>query len=95
MPSDASAEIATEVVTNCSSLVEWLSSTRVPKGLAKAERELAAAADVYLNAAVAFRSLEDADENERRDRSDACARLLGQGDNHVETFAAALAKKLR
>ena len=95
MPFDTSAEIESEVITNCSSLIEWLSSTRIPKGLAKAERELAAAAGVYLDAAVAYRSLVDADEYQRQARSNACATLLEQGDHHVETFAAALAKKLR
>ncbi len=95
MPSEAFAEVASEVVTACVSLAEWLSSTRVPRGLTKVEGELGAAAGVYLNAAVAFRSLENADGRQRQARSNACATLLEQGDDHVETFVAGLAKKLR
>jgi len=95
MPSEAFAEVASAVVNACCSLAEWLSSTRVPRGLAKAEGELGAAARVYWNAAIAFRSLGDEDEYQRQSRSNACATLLKQGDFHVETFVAGLAKKLR
>ena len=93
-PSEASAAVASEVVAACGSLAGWLSSARAPRGFGKAEGELGAAAGVYRNAAVAFRSLEDADGNQRRARSNACLALLEQGDHHVEIFAEALAKKL-
>lgn len=95
MPSEASAEVASEVVTGCDSLTGWLSSTRVPRGLAKAEGELGAAAGVYRNAAVVYRNLGDADGYQRWARSNACAKLLEQGGYHVETFLAAAAKRLR
>jgi hypothetical protein len=62
--------------------------------LAKAGGELGAAAGVYRNAAVAFKSLADVDGDQRGARANACATLLEQGDHHVETFVAALAKKL-
>jgi hypothetical protein len=94
MPSEASAEVASEVVTGCDSLAGWLNSTRVPKGLGKAEGELGAAAGVYRNAAIVYRNLENVDGYQRRARSNACAALLEQGDYHVEAFVVALAKRL-
>ena len=86
--------VASQVVTSCSNLSGWLSASHPPRGFAKAGGELGAAAGVYRNAAVAFRSLADADTDQRQVRSDACATLLEQGDHHVETFVGALAKKL-
>lgn len=93
-PSEASGEVASEVVTGCDGLTQWMSSNRAPRGLGKAEAELGAAAGVYRNAAVVYRNLEDVDEHQRWVRSNACARLLEQGDYHVETFVAAVAKRL-
>lgn len=93
-PYEASTAVASEVVIACGSLAGWLSSARAPRGFGKAEGELGAAAGVYRNAAVAFRSLEDADGDQRRARSNACLALLEQGDHHVDIFAEALAKKL-
>ena len=55
---------------------------------------MGAAAGVYRNAAVAFKSLADVEGVQRKARSRACATLLEQGDHHVELFVAALAKKL-
>ena len=86
--------VAAQVVSACASLSGWLNSSHPPRGFAKAGGELGAAAGVYRNAAVAFRSLADADTDQRQVRSNACVTLLEQGDHHVETFVAALAKKL-
>jgi hypothetical protein len=94
-PFDAFAEVASELVAACGSLAEWLGGTRGPRGFAKAEAELGAAAGVYLNAAVAVRRLEEVDGYKRLARSNACAMLLAQGDHHVDSFLAAVAKKLR
>ena len=94
-PSDAFGEVASEVVAACGSLAEWLAGTRGPRGFAKAEAELGAAAGVYLNAAVAVRRLEEVDGRKRLARSNACAMLLTQGDHHVDSFLAAVVKKLR
>lgn len=86
--------VATQVVSACASLNGWLTSSHPPRGFARAGGELGAAAGVYRNAAVAFRSLADVDGDQRQARSTACAALLDQGDHHVESFAGALAKKL-
>ena len=87
--------VASNVVSACSDLNDWLrSSGHAPRGFAKAGGELGAAAGVYRNAAVAFKSLADVDGDQRAARSNACATLLEQGDHHVEIFVAALAKKL-
>jgi len=94
IPSEASADIASEVVTGCDSLAGWLNTTRVPRGLRKAEGELGAAAGVYRNAAIVYLNLENVDGDRRSARSNACTRLLEQGDYHVETFVVALAKRL-
>jgi hypothetical protein len=86
--------VAAQVISACASLSGWLRSSHAPRGFAKAGGELGAAAGVYRNAAVAFRSLADVDGDQRHSRSSACATLLEQGDHHVEIFVAALAKKL-
>lgn len=86
--------VAAHVVSACGELSAWLRSSHAPRGLAKAGGELGAAAGVYRNAAVAFKSLADVDGDQRQARSNACATLLEQGDHHVETFVTALAKKL-
>jgi hypothetical protein len=93
-PPETDEAAATQVVSACGSLSGWLRSSHAPKGFAKAGGELGAAAGVYRNAAVAFRSLADVDGDQRQARSTACATLLEQGDHHVEIFVAALAKKL-
>jgi hypothetical protein len=93
-PSDPDEAVASHVMSACSSLNDWLRSGHAPRGFAKAGGELGAAAGVYRNAAVAFRSLADVDGDQREARANACATLLEQGDHHVETFVAALAKKL-
>ena len=82
------------MVSACASLNGWLSSSHAPRGFAKAGGELGAAAGVYRNAAVAFKSLADVDGDQRKARSNACGTLLEQGDHHVDVFVAALAKKL-
>jgi enoyl reductase-like protein len=92
--SEADEVAASQVVSACSNLNDWLRSGHAPRGLAKAGGELGAAAGVYRNAAVAFKSLDDVDGDQREARANACATLLEQGDHHVETFVAALAKKL-
>src|ERR1700722_6519159 len=91
--SEADEAVASHVVSACSDLNDWLRSGHAPRGFAKAGGELGAAAGVYRNAAVAFKSLADTDGDQREARSNACAMLLEQGDHHVETFVAALAKK--
>ena len=85
--------VASQVVSACGSLSGWLRSSHAPRGFAKAGGELGAAAGVYRNAAVAFRSLADVNGDQRQARSTACAKLLEQGDRHVETFASAVAKR--
>jgi hypothetical protein len=94
MPPETATAIASELISACGSLSGWLGSSRAPRGFGKAEGQLGAAAGVYRNAAVAFRSLADADTDQRQVRSNACATLLEQGDHHVETFVRALEKKL-
>ncbi len=86
--------VASQVVTVCAGITKWLSGSQAPKGLRRAAAELGAGAGVYRNAAVAFRSLADADEDQQQVRSRACATLLEQGDHHVEACAGILAKKL-
>jgi hypothetical protein len=93
-PSETVEAVASPVLSACSDLSDWLRSRHPPRGLAKASGELGAAAGVYRNAAVAFKSLADVDGDQREARANACATLLEQGDHHVETFVAALAKKL-
>ena len=93
-PPETDEAVASHVVSACSNLNGWLRSSHPPRGFAKAGGELGAAAGVYRNAAVAFRSLADVDGDQRQARSNACATLLEQGDHHVEIFVAALAKKL-
>jgi hypothetical protein len=93
-PSGTAAAAASEVLNACDGLASWLDSSRAPRGFGKAEGELGAAAGVYRNSAIAFRSLPDTDVDQRRARSNACAALLEQGDYHVETFAEILAKTL-
>ena len=92
--SETDEAVASQVVSACSNLNDWLRSGHPPRGFAKAAGELGAAAGVYRNAAVAFKSLADVDGDQRQARANACAALLDQGDLHIETFAAALAKKL-
>jgi hypothetical protein len=93
-PVEADEAVASQVVSACGSLSGWLRSSHPPRGFAKAGGELGAAAGVYRNAAVAFRSLADVDGDQRQARSNKCAVLLEQGDHHVDLFVAALAKKL-
>ena len=90
----AAAAITTAVVSASAALTDWLSRSRAPRGLGKAEAELGASAGVYRNAAFAFRSLTDAEVEQRQARSIACATMLEQGDHHVEAFTGALAQKL-
>ena len=91
--SETDEAVASHVVSACSNLNDWLRTEHPPRGVAKAGGELGAAAGVYRNAAVTFKSLTDVDGDQREARSKACATLLEQGDHHVETFVAALAKK--
>jgi hypothetical protein len=91
---EADEAVASHVVSACSNLNDWLRSGHAPRGFAKAGGELGAAAGVYRNAAVAFKSLADVEGDQREARSNACATLLQQGDHHVELFVAAVAKKL-
>ena len=93
-PPETDEAVSAQVVSACASLSGWLTSSHPPRGFAKAGGELGAAAGVYRNAAVAFRSLADVAGDQRRARSTACATLLEQGDHHVELFVATLAKKL-
>ena len=89
-PPETDEAVATQVVSACASLSGWLSSSHPPRGFAKAGGQLGAAAGVYRNAAVAFRSLADVDGEQRQARSTACGTLLEQGDHHVEIFVASL-----
>jgi hypothetical protein len=92
--SEADEVVASHVVSACNNLNDWLRSRHAPRGLAKAGGELGAAAGVYRNAAVAFKSLADVEGDQREARANACATLLEQGDDHVDLFFAALTKKL-
>jgi hypothetical protein len=91
---DETAAVADEVIGACAELTDWLRCARAPGGLGKAEGELAAAAGVYKNAAFAFRSLDDAGPDQLDARAVACATMLDQGDDHVESFTATLVRKL-
>lgn len=93
-PPEADEAVASQVIAACTSVNDWLRSAHAPRGLAKAGGELGAAAGVYRNAAVAFRSLTDAKGDQRQARAKACATLLEQGDHHVEMFKSVLVKKL-
>jgi hypothetical protein len=93
-PSETDEAVASNVVSACGKLSGWLRSLHPPRGFAKAGGELGAAAGVYRNAAVTFKSLADVDGDQRQARSNACAALLEQGDHHIDIFVAALAKKL-
>jgi hypothetical protein len=93
-PSETVEAVAPPVLSACSDLNDWLRSRHPPRGLAKASGELGAAAGVYRNAVIAYKSLSDVDGDQREARAKACATLLRQGDHHVEIFVAALAKKL-
>jgi hypothetical protein len=93
-PGETNEAVASQVVSACGSMSGWLRSSHVPRGFAKAGGELGAAAGVYRNAAVAFKSLADVDGDQREARSNACATLLEQGDHHVDVFLAVLAQKL-
>ena len=88
------AALASEVINVCGALTDWLAGVRAPKGLGKAEGELGAVAGVYRNAAMAFRSLADAEVGQLEARSTACATMLDQGDHHVGIFIAILEKKV-
>jgi hypothetical protein len=92
--SETNEGVASHVVSACGELSGWLRSTHAPRGFSKAGGELGAAAGVYRNAAIAFKSLGDVDGVQRQARSNACATLLEQGDHHVDAFLAAVAKKL-
>jgi hypothetical protein len=92
--SETDEAVASNVVSACGKLSDWLRGLHPPRGLAKAAGELGAAAGVYRNAAVAFKSLADVDGDQRQARSNKCGSLLDQGDHHVDLFVAALAKKL-
>ena len=63
--SEADEAVASHVVAACSNLNDWLRSGHAPRGFAKAGGELGAAAGVYRNAAVAFKSLADVDGDQR------------------------------
>lgn len=93
-PPVADESVASQVVSACSKLSGWLRSSHPPRGFGKAGGELGAAAGVYRNAAVAFRSLADVDGDQQAARSAACSKLLEQGDHHVDIFLAAVTKKL-
>jgi hypothetical protein len=88
------ARLKSAVTDACFAITEWLNSSHAPRGLRKAEGELAATAGVYRNAAVAFGSLSDAESDQFEARYKACAKLLQQGDHHVEICLPLLRKKL-
>ena len=90
----AAAAVTTAALSASAALTDWLSRSRAPRGLGTAEAELGASAGVYRNAAFAFRSLTDAEVEQRRARSIVCVTMLEQGDHHVEAFTGALAQKL-
>ena len=62
---EADEAVASHVVSACSNLNDWLRSGHAPRGFAKAGGELGAAAGVYRNAAVAFKSLAEVDGDQR------------------------------
>ena len=90
---DRFPELACNMVDACAALIDWLRKAPAPSGLDNAEGELVAAAGVYRNAAFAFRSLIDAEPDQRDTRLGVCATMLNQGDDHVGGFIATLRKK--
>ena len=82
------------VVRSCDQLASWLTSSKAPRDLGKAEGELGAVAGVYRNAAFAYRSLGDAGEDARRARLAAVAKALEAGDDLVGAFLASLANRV-
>ena len=85
-------EVPDAVVASCAELSRWLAASKAPSGLGRAEGELRAAVGTYRNAAYAFRTLTDAADDVWRARAAACATMLDQGDHHVESFRAVLAR---
>jgi hypothetical protein len=88
-------ELGSEVARAAAALTAWLDASRAPRGLGKAEGELAATAGVYRNVAVAYGSLGDAGSGQSAARFAACVKLLDQGSHHVELFDQLLRKKLQ
>jgi hypothetical protein len=86
-------KVASEVLGAAAALTQWLGTSRAPRGLAKAEGELGATAGVYRNAAVAFGSLAKAGSDQHQARCAAGAKLLDQGDHHVEMYVSILQKR--
>jgi hypothetical protein len=86
--------VASNIVSASAKVIDWLGTSRAPRGLGKAEGEIAATSGVYRNAAVAFESLSDANPDQYAARCAACANLLEQGDHHVENFVSLLRRKL-
>jgi|SRR5579862_4701919 len=81
---------ASVVLDACAALASWLAVAPAPRGVGKAAAELGAAAGVYRNAAVAYRSLADTEAEAREARQAACAAMLDQGDLHMQVSAALL-----
>lgn len=79
---------ASELISACADLAQWLHDTPAPPGLEKAEAELGAAAGVFRNAAFAFRNLEKGGVHRLQARSEACESMLEQGEHHVQAFLA-------
>ena len=76
---------------NCQRLVR---GSHPPRGLAKAGESARAAAGVYRNAAVAFKSLADVDGDQRQARSNKCGSAAGPEVTITSTYSSpSLAKK--
>lgn len=88
-------DLARGVTRSAADLAAWLDASKAPRGLGKAEGELAAIAGVYRNVAVAYGSLGECGTDQCAARLAACVRLLGQGAHHVELFDRLLDKRLQ
>jgi len=87
-PSRRGYDAASELVSACSDIAQWLHGLPAPAGLERAEAEIGAAAGVLRNAAFAFRSLAQGVSDRFMARCEACQAMLAQGDLHVEAFMA-------
>ena len=85
-------DLATSVQEACAALSAWIATSAAPRGLRKAGAELGAAAGVYRNAAVAFRSLAEREPGGGGALASACEAMLEQGDHHVRVFVSLVGK---
>lgn len=92
---DPQGNLASDTADAAAALSAWLAASKAPRGLGKAEGELAAIAGVYRNVSVTYGSLANAGSGQCEARLAACVRLLEQGAHHVELFDQLLRKKVQ